>query len=212
MVMHIQLDCPYEECLTEKAGFTGSHSKPYGPGGHLHVVFLQCGVCGNAVVAKYQGTSVPSWVNSQGGMGDSKFIEAWPKRLPMEAPQHLPTNIASYYLQGLDNLKRKNFDAAGTMFRKSLDIGLKRLDPAGKGSLEKRIDSLSENTGVTPAMKNWAHEIRHLGNDAAHEDEPFSPQEAGALQSFTELFLTYAFTLPGMLIARQQATTPAETP
>jgi hypothetical protein len=144
-------------------------------------------------------------------MGDSKLMEIWPKRQPAEAPQHLPPNVASYYLQGVDNLRCRNFDAAGTMFRKSLDAGLKKIDPAGRGSLEKRIDSLSDTTGVTPAMKSWAHQIRHLGNDAAHEDEPFTLEEAGALQSFTELFLTYAFTLPGMLIARRHATRSADT-
>ena len=51
-------------------------------------------------------------------------------------------------------------------------------------------------------MKKWAHEIRHLRNDATHEEDPFTDDEAQALQSFTELFLTYAFTLPGMLVAR----------
>ena len=211
MAMHVQIDCPHEECLTEKAGFAGTHSKPFRGNGHLHIVFLVCGVCGNGIVAKYQGTSVPGWITSQGGMGDSKLVEIWPKRQPAEAPQYLPTNVASFYMQGLDSLKRKNFDAARTMFRKSLDVGLKNIDPAGKGSLERRIDSVPETTGVTPAMKSWAHQIRHLGNDAAHEDEPFTHDEAQALQSFTELFLTYAFTLPGMLIERREATKPTDT-
>jgi hypothetical protein len=102
----------------------------------------------------------------------------------------------------MDNMAR-NFDAAGTMFRKSLDAALKRLDSTGKGSLQKRIDTLPAETGVTPAMKEWAHQIRHLGNDAAHEDDPFTEEEAKSLQAFTELFLTYAFTLPGMLAARK---------
>lgn len=76
-------------------------------------------------------------------------------------------------------------------------------NPTAKGTLEKRIDSLPAAMGVTPAMKEWAHQIRHLGNDAAHEDDPFSKEEADSLQAFTELFLTYVFTLPGMLAARK---------
>ena len=111
-------------------------------------------------------------------------------------------NCLNFYKQGMDSLTRKNFDAAGTMFRKSLDAGLRQIDPDGKGTLEKRINALPSETGITPPMKGWAHEIRHLGNDAAHEDEPFTDGEAKSLQSFTELFLTYAFTLPGMLAAR----------
>ncbi len=94
------------------------------------------------------------------------------------------------------------------MFRKSLDVALKRIHPEGKGMLQKRIDALPQELGITPAMKEWAHEIRDLGNDAAHEEEPFSEAEARSLHAFTEMFLTYAFTLPGMLKERKTADPP----
>jgi hypothetical protein len=44
-------------------------------------------------------------------------------------------------------------------------------------------------------MKEWAHQIRLDANDATHDPEEFSKK----LQVFTEMFLTYAFTLPAML-------------
>ena len=53
-------------------------------------------------------------------------------------------------------------------------------------------------------MKEWAHEIRCLGADAAHDEDPFTENEAKSLQPFTELFLTYAFMLPGMLDAKKK--------
>jgi hypothetical protein len=196
---------PHDGCLTERSGFEARHFIAASVGGQ-YLLLLRCGVCGNGVVGNYQGVSVPGWVSGQSGMGDSELVEIWPKRLPIEAPQHLPENVSRYYMQGMDNIKRKNFDAAGTMFGKALDTGLKKLHPGGNGTLEKRIDRLPETLGITPAMKEWAHEIRHLRNDAAHEEDPFLPEEAIALQSFTELFLTYAFTLPGMLDARRAAT------
>ncbi len=89
------------------------------------------------------------------------------------------------------------------MFRKSLEASLKAIGSGGRASLEKRINDLPLETGVTPAMKEWAHQIRVLGNDAAHEEDPFTREDADALQAFTELFLTYAFTLPGMMAARK---------
>jgi Domain of unknown function (DUF4145) len=101
----------------------------------------------------------------------------------------------------MDNHKRSNWDAGGAMFRKALDTSLRRLNPGGKGSIYDRINTLPPNAGVTDAMKEWAHQIRRLGADAAHDEDPFSEIEAKALQSFTELFLTYAFMLPGMLAA-----------
>lgn len=94
------------------------------------------------------------------------------------------------------------------MFRKSLDVTLKHVHPEGKGTLQKRIDALPQELGITPAMKQWAHEIRDLGNDAAHEEEPFTEGEAKALHAFTEMFLTYVFTLPGMLEERKKAEPP----
>jgi hypothetical protein len=174
---------------------------------------MQCPVCGDGIVAKFQSptdNSFAAWFQGRAIMtGNVAVIETLPRPIAVAAPEYTPENVGRFYLQGMDNMPR-NFDAAGTMFRKSLDTALKKLDETGKGSLQKRIDNLPEAAGVTPAMKEWAHQIRHLGNDAAHEDDPFTEEEAKSLQAFTELFLTYAFTLPGMLKARKPA--PAPTP
>jgi Domain of unknown function (DUF4145) len=136
------------------------------------------------------------------------LLGVWPKAEVPSAPKHLPDNIQNFYYQGLDSLRRRSFDAAGTMFRKVLDAALRRIQPGGKGTLQRRIDALPQELGITPAMKEWAHQIRDLGNDAAHEDEPFSEAAAKALHAFTEMFLTYAFTLPGMLEERKREEPP----
>ena len=41
-----------------------------------------------------------------------------------------------------------------------------------------------------------------LGCRATLDEEPFSESDTHPLQAFAELFLTYAFTLPGMLAER----------
>lgn len=51
-------------------------------------------------------------------------------------------------------------------------------------------------------MGLWAHEVRLGGNEAAHEDEPFSKEDAESLRNFIENFLTYAFTLPSAVKRR----------
>jgi hypothetical protein len=94
----------------------------------------------------------------------------------------------------------------------NLDTALRRLDPSGKGTLQQRIDHLPAELSITPAMKEWAHQIRELGNDAAHEEDPFTEDEARALHAFSELFLTYTFTLPGMFAARKSPPSPASPP
>ena len=141
---------------------------------------MQCQVCRDAIVAKFEAdtSAFNSW--QQGSLtfekSGIKLIATFPKPTATVAPQHTPENVSHFYLQGLDNLPR-NFDAAGTMFRKSLDTALRYLDPSGQGTLEARINKLPSATGVTPAMQTWAHEIRKLGNDAAH----FGKSEEGLL-------------------------------
>jgi len=176
----ISLECPH--CLTERAGFSGSQYLHFRPGTNVFILFLQCGVCGEGVIGKYSGSNFTGWAGGR-EVGDTKLIEMWPKKPAVDAPEHVPDNVRSFYLQGMDNLKRRNWDASGTMFRKSLDTALKRLDPTGKGTLQNRIDNLPVALGITAPMREWAHQIRDLGNDAAHEEEPFTEDETKALQA-----------------------------
>ena len=98
----------------------------------------------------------------------------------------------------MENLP-KNWDAAGSMFRKALDTGLKRKFPDMKGSLFVRIKKAAEKHKLTPDLAEWAHEIRLGGNEATHGEDPFSREAAQELYSFTELVLLYLFTLPAKL-------------
>ena len=64
--------------------------------------------------------------------------------------------------------------------------------------MKERIDNLPADL-ATPAMKEWAHHIRLDANEATHEVEEFTEDDAKKLQLFTEMFLTYAFMLPAMM-------------
>src|SRR5690349_3365611 len=131
MAFQVQLNCPH--CLTTNSGFTGLSYALLRPGGPDYIVLLQCGVCGNGVIGKYAGgPNFPTWFSNQLGQKPA-LIETWPERRVTEVPQHLPDNVASYYRQGMGSLDQKHYDAAGTMFRKALDTGLKKLNPQGKG-------------------------------------------------------------------------------
>lgn len=170
------------------------------------MTLLQCNVCGQGVVAQYVGKNAHNWLLGHETLGDTELVQTYPVVAAANGPSHLPSNVAGYYDQGTDNFRRKHWDAAGTMFRKALDVGLRQLHASNTGNLFDRINTLPEEIGVTPAMKEWAHQIRKLGNDAAHEDEPFTGDDAKDLYSFTELFLTYAFSLPAMLKERKEKT------
>jgi hypothetical protein len=88
-----------------------------------------------------------------------------------------------------------------------MEVSLKTLHPEGKGSLYDRIEKLPDDKGVTPTMKQWAHEVRLIGRDAAHDDDLVTKEEAEDMQAFIELFLVYAFDLPTRIAARKAAHT-----
>lgn len=54
---------------------------------------------------------------------------------------------------------------------------------------------------ITKDMQEWAHKIRLEGNEAIHELEEPTKEQAVELQLFTELMLTYLFTLPAKVRA-----------
>jgi hypothetical protein len=48
-----------------------------------------------------------------------------------------------------------------------------------------------------------AHEIRDIGNESAHE-EPETEPDARAIYNFTNMFLRYAYSMPGMMEERKK--------
>ena len=182
-------DCP--RCGIRRVAFTikdewviGSESAAGAPMGVAYQVcdtFAICGHCKRGVVATFKA-------NSLDGISPS----------PPRPPKHTPTNVARFFEQAMDNLPN-NWDAAGGMFRKALDTGLKSKFPKMKGDLCARIKEAAAKQKLTPELAKWSHQIRLGGNDAMHEEEPFSEKDAQRLADFTKLVLLYLFTLPGML-------------
>lgn len=120
------------------------------------------------------------------------------------APEHTPPNAARFFEQGMENLPG-NWDAAGAMFRKALETGLKKKFPDIKGDLYTRIEKAAEQHKLTSDLAAWSHQVRLGGRDAVHDEEPFKKEEAERLSDFTKLVLLYLFTLPGMLDEAQSA-------
>jgi len=194
----LSLTCPH--CRTEKIGFSSRGSVPYRPGTPLYLIYMQCEGCGGGIIVTITSNNVAltSWMNgSTASPGVISKVE--PELSAPNAPADVPNNIRTAYLSGLDNLGRPNgANAAAMMFRRSVELAVKKLNPDGNGDLKTRIAGLSDNL-ATPAMKEWATHIRFGGNDAAHEEDEFSEKDAKLLHTFAEMFLTYAFTLPEML-------------
>ena len=189
-------DCPY--CRTKDVAFT---IKCYGEehsGSYVGLTrwvsltdtFAVCGRCGRGVVMTF--------VNDG---RKSSSVRIAPS--PPEPPEHLPENIRKIFQQGMNNVS-ENFDAAGAMFRKALDVALKNKFPEIKGKLYQRIQKAAQNHKLTPELALWADQVRVEGNEASHGEQPFTERDAQSLFDFTRLVLVYLFSLPGMLAEAQK--------
>lgn len=165
-------------------------------------MFLQCEGCGHGLTAVVRNgyTAVAAWMNGTAAEPGT-IAGTYPVLRPHQSPPDVPGPVNSAYLSGLDNLGREGgTNAAAIMFRRAIEIAVKTINPsAPRGdNLKKRIEDLPPDV-ATPAMKTLAQHVRLDANDAAHEPEDFSEDDAKKLRVFAEMFLTYAFTLPEML-------------
>jgi hypothetical protein len=133
-----------------------------------------------------------------------EVVEFWPRPPGPLIPERLPSDVERIYLQAERNYPIEgNEEAAGTMFRKALDVGLKKIDPETKGVLAVRIKKLAAANKLTPDIAEWADHVRDLGNDAAHEEAPPTREELDDLRNFTEMVMRYLFSLPALVKERK---------
>jgi hypothetical protein len=204
-------DCPH--CGTRRAAFSITISQQQHKDAGLWNVFSSCPACAEPLVAVVRTPTGQDPKNLQGDIGadarrDVSFIKAFPKRVASKSPESVPKAAANAFVEGAENLKDGRYTSAVTMFRRAIDVGTKLLsDEINAWKLDKRIDALANAGLITKDLQTWAHKIRLEGNEAIHEiDEP-TKEQATELQLFTELVLTYLYTLP----AKVKANLPADT-
>jgi hypothetical protein len=128
----------------------------------------------------------------------------------LEEPEHLPEKVARPFQQAVSNISAENWDAAGTMARKALDVATRDLarartsdeaegDKIAKLWLRKRINALHEAGLLTRELSDLASILKDGGDEAAHDDDPYEEPEARKLISYAQAFLTYVYTVPGMV-------------
>jgi Domain of unknown function (DUF4145) len=176
--------------------------------------FMVCGACGEAsiIVFGHPAGYRPNKGSPKNCPTDPvehgfTFLTLLPHPESPRVPGYLPTPLPNLFMQAADSLRRGSWDASGAMSRKVLDVStkeqLKGLSAPVK-DLAPRIDKLASIGRLTDDLRAWAHQIRLGGNDAAHDEDPFTKEEAEELLDFTELFLTYIYTLPGRLAAKKK--------
>jgi hypothetical protein len=142
---------------------------------------------------------------------DFAMLDSWPKAAPSRIPDHLPAPVRSAFAQGEINFSTPDCDeAAATMYRRALDLALKQAYPDLKGDLYKKIEALVANNVVPTAIGEWAHEVRIVGNDGAHDLEGTTRDDVRAARDFIDAVLQYIYSLPQAVALRRAAPQPVE--
>ena len=208
MTNQVFLDCPH--CSATHAGML-IRAKAVNKNNH-GIIFATCNRCTEPVSAIFKLSENLSyhWQQSSGGFDivpdteNAILLAIYPPIRKSIAPDHVNDAIAKIFIQAEDARARGQYHTAGMGLRKTLDITLKVYDPNLKGDLKPRIDALADRNDLTPAMRDWAHQVRLLGNEAAHDHEEPTKPDIDAMAAFTETLLKYLFTLPAEVKARSR--------
>jgi hypothetical protein len=113
-------------------------------------------------------------------------------RLPLEG---VPQAIDHAYQQALRCYAAASYDASAMMCRRSLEALCAELGEK-KGSLQSKLDALHDLGKIDSLLIRWAHGVRALGNEAAHDTHvDLSREDARDALDFTEALLLYVFVL-----------------
>lgn len=194
MTSTFQLLCPH--CGTSHVAFE-LVQESWLPHSSRWQACARCNRCSGFVVLEFEeGPDEDDSPISPSGWNPTEFhIEKMHPASDAEIPLYLPEDVKRFYSQGVDNAPT-NPDAAGIMFRKTLEAVLRDKCATATGGLFKRIDHAAEVGILTADLARYAHTIRLEGNEAAHGT--YDKADAQRLHSLVKLVLQYVYTLPGM--------------
>lgn len=196
----LKYDCPH--CQAQNSAFTfvksnlnrvlSSNIK------YVFNIFFQCNNCGSCVIVEnFSLDNAPPETYHGDILMMEKYhlINIFPEQKTLDKINNLPPQVEKSFVEGQKIIKESPTAACG-LFRRCLDVGLKIISPEVDGNLINRIDKLAEKNKITPALQSWAHRIRLDGNNAMHEIEDASLDDARKMYELTKYILIYLFTLP----------------
>lgn len=99
---------------------------------------------------------------------EDSIIAMYPKSLPGHVDEKIPEPIKTDFREALVCEAAGSYRGAAALARRTLQvICIDKGAPENK-KLHQQVDWLFDNNIVTNEIKEWAHEVRYVGNDAAH--------------------------------------------
>lgn len=207
-------DCP--RCPTTSAAFTsrGGYVPLTSHLPHTAWLLFACPKCSGPLLVLVQNPQRFDLTAGESDLRDVpqlRILRVEPEPKIHAAPSETPAAAADAYIEALDSLHRGKWTSAASMLRRTLEIALRQFSPEIEAwKLEKRIDKLADAHKITPALQQWAHELRLDGNEALHGTAAATEELATRMERLTFFLLTYLFTLPAEVedakVKRDQAT------
>ena len=117
--------------------------------------------------------------------------------------EHVPAKIRDDFNEARTCLNAGAPTAAATMVRRALEAVCKD-QGSTKSVLAQSLDELSQLGKIDGRLLDWAHQLRVLGNSAAHSTtNRISLQDASDALSFLEALLDYLYVLAAQFSAFQ---------
>jgi len=101
---------------------------------------------------------------------NSTILKVYPAPLPKEVDDVIPDNIKSDIIEARICLSVNANRAAAVLARRALQV-ICIEKGSKKNKLVEQVDELFTKSIITDEIKKWAHEIRYVGNDAAHPND-----------------------------------------
>ena len=110
-------------------------------------------------------------------------------------PEGLPESIKTAYDQAVRSLHASLYEPCVLMARKCLEAVCQNFNTKGR-DLNSRLTDLNNAGHIDSRLLKWAHQVRLIGNEAAHDvDTPVTKEDARDVIDFTEAILIYVFSL-----------------
>jgi hypothetical protein len=130
-------------------------------------------------------------------LGDDQYL--YPPhvagRRKLSNDYHLPERVRRIYGETHEALCSQQHVLAGIGIRALIEAVCQEKKAAGT-TLERRIDSLVSAGVLTAAGASILHRLRAMGNTAAHEVEPHSPEDLSVAFDVVEHLLEGVYLLP----------------
>lgn len=189
--------CKGYSSLTERAGYNKQFSGIYGRTFTYRYSVSECNSCSqHFLVIRDDDNSIES---------------IYPRTLPGSVNDLIPEDIKADFEEALLCYSVSAYRGAAALARRTVQLICLDKGADKSKKLYQQIDELFSNGVITKDIQEWAHEVRFLGNDAAHPNKDIvSGDDARDILDLLESLCEVLYVAPAKAAERKKKRTSIE--